>query len=469
MLLNRFSGRGRVRQPKGKSEAVDDGCMSRLCSSESTRLLSLTMEYSKFDITLFSRWISSLQALESLTITGATLLPSAAETLIAALKKLPALTDLSLRGVEIREGNLRELGGSFLGKLQKLALPDNKQLGDKGVSAIVDMILSSRRQRGCKLQELDLSSNSITSAGAHKISELTTCSPYLRCLDLGQDPITDGITPKALQNCANSLRKLYAGRCELGPRGIASLLAPDFRALTVLDISYNELGDLGATTVARFLLRHGGRTLKELWMANDGINEAGALELAKGLAGSYALLTVYVCRNLFGPCGTAALLDALVTVSTEPMNEISFSECGAGDHAAEAVGRLIMRRSCKCVRLEDNSITVRGAKAIADSIGSSATIITQLGLFGNTLGDEGITYLMNQIARKNESVRALAVDLDGIGVKGAMAIKQAMEVKGTMEVLEYTGGVDDPNARAILDEVKCASRGEGYAKLVIWS
>ncbi len=396
------------------------------------------------------------------------LLPSAAETLIAALKKLPALTDLSFRGVDICEGNLRELGGSFLGRLQKLALHVNEQLGDKGVSAIVDMIHASWGQRGCKLQELDLVFNSITSAGAHKISELTTCSPRLRCLDLDLNHIADGITPKALQGCANSLRKLNANKCELGPRGIASLLAPDFRALTTLNVSNNGLGDLGATTVARFLLRHGGRTLEELRINQNGIKEAGALELAKGLAGSYALLSINVNENPFGPCGTAALLDALATVPTEPMDNIDFSDCNAGDHGAEAVGRLIMRRGCRCVNLDSNSIKVRGAKAIADSIGSSAAMVSVLRMFNNTLGDEGITYLMNQIARKSESVCVLSVDLCGIGVKGAMAVKQAMEVQGTMRVMfAYSRGVDDMNAKVILNEVAKARRGEGYAELTM--
>ncbi len=455
-----------LKQLKIDSLAIDDECMSRLCSSESTRLLSLTIECAKFNITLFSRWISSLQALESLSITEVTLLPSAAETLIVALKKLPALTDLSLHEVEICEGNLRQLGGSFLGKLQKLVLHDNERLGDKGVSAIVDMILASRGKRGCKLQELRLSFNSIASAGMHKISELITCSPHLRCLDLEANHIEDRIAPKDLQNCANSLRELYAGGCKLGPRGIASLLAPGFRALTILRISDNALGDLGAAAVAQFLLHHGGRTLEELWMYRNEIKEAGALELAKGLTGSYTLLSIDVNGNLFGPSGTVALLDALATVSTEPMKDIDFSRCGAGDHGAEAVGRLIMRRGCRFVRLDNNSIKIRGVKAIADSIGSSAAMISQLQMLENTLDDEGITYLMNQIARKNGSVRVLRVDLRGIGVKGAMAIKQAMEVQGTMRELRYERGVDDTNAKAILDEVAMASRGEGYAKLI---
>ncbi|MDR3572368.1 MAG: hypothetical protein P4L50_00765, partial [Anaerolineaceae bacterium] len=164
----------------------------------------------------------------------------------------------------------------------------------------VDMILASCKQRGCKLQELRLISNSITSAGAHKISELTTCSPHLRCLDLELNPIADGITPKVLQNCANSLRELCANGCKLGPLGIASLLTPDLRALTALSISSNELGDLGATTVARFLLRHGGRTLEELCMDNNGIEEAGALELAKGLAGSYPRGAFFAETNFGG-------------------------------------------------------------------------------------------------------------------------------------------------------------------------
>ncbi len=386
---------------------IDYECMSSL--TQFTRLRNLTMLFCKFDVTLLAKWITRLEALESLNIEYATFPPSAAEALATALMKLPMITDLKLCLITMDAEGWWHFGRSLLGKLHNLDL-SCVQLHDDKISKIVDAILASCGKRGCKLQELCLYSNSITPAGALKVSELAACSPHLRRLDLSENSIADGIAPKALQGCANSLHKLCAGKCKLSPRGIAALLASDFRVLTTLSISDNELGDLGATAVAQFLLHHGGRTLEVLYMDNNGIEEAGALELAKGFAKAYALKDIIVGNNRFGPRAAAAVLDALVTVSTAPMDHIDFSDCEVGDHGAEAVGRLIRCRGCEYVELSGNSIEIRGIKAIADSIGSSPVVISLLDLYVKKLTNDGITYLMNQIARKNDSVRNLVID-----------------------------------------------------------
>ncbi len=355
--------------------------------------------------------------------------------------------------------------GSFLGKLHKLDLGVNK-LSNLGISGIVDAILASCGQRGCKLQELCLNSDLITSAGVPEVSELVACSPHLRCLDLSRNLITDRIAPQALKNCANSLHELYAEECELGPHGIAALLASDFRALTTLNISSNGMGDLGATAVAQFLLHHGGHTLKAFCMHYNEIEEAGALELAKGFAKAYALKSIDVRGNKFGPRGTAAVLDALATASTASMDKIDFSYCKIGDHGAEEVGRLIRCRGCECVILGDVEIITRGAKVIADSIGSSTVVTSRLSLLENMLGDEAITYLMDQIARKNDSICDLRINLQDVGVEGAMAIERVMEVHGALSHIMYRGLVGDMDAWFILDKAAKVSRGKGYAKLV---
>lgn len=148
----------------------------------------------------------------------------------------------------------------------------------------------------------------------------------------------------------------------------------------------------------------------ELSINWNNITESGALGLAKGLTKAYALKIIRVDGNPIGPCGAVAMLDALAAVSTMPMNEISFSECGIGDHGAEAAGKLIMRRGCTEFFFDGNEINARGAKVIADSINSSAgMMISTLCLYRNNFGDKEITYLLNQITRKNESACELYI------------------------------------------------------------
>ncbi len=444
---------------------IGNKCMSSL--TQFARLRKFTMNCCYFDVALLAECITRLKALESLTISVMTFHPSTTKALAVALMKLPMITDLDLCCILIDMEGWQQFGRSFLGKLHNLDLRKN-DLDDKLISVIVNAILASCGQRGCKLQKLCLDSNSITPAGALKVSELAACSPHLRRLDLGKNPIADWIVPQALQGCANSLHELDAGECKLCPRGIAALLASDFRVLTTLSISCNRSGDLGATAVAQFLLHHGGHTLKALYMDQNEIEEAGALELAKGFAKAYALKSIDVHMNQFSHRGAAAVLDALATASTAPMDKIDFSDCEVGDHGAEEVGRLIRCRGCGYVILNGNKIEARGIKVIADSIGSSAVMTSILKLSANTSGNEGITYLINQIARKNDSVRELCLHSSDIDAEGAMAIKRAMEVRGALSEIMFCGLVKDIHVRIILDEAEKVSRGEGYAKLVNW-
>ncbi len=444
---------------------IDDECMSQLCSSFGTKLTmlrSLEITDCDFNIPLLAKWINKLQALELLHISCATHPPSDSETLVVALRKLLKIVNLELSMVRIGAESWRQLGGSFLRKLRCLCLNINK-LNDEEVSTIVDTILDSRLRR-CELEELSLGYNDIKPAGAKKISELIACSPRLRCLELMCNPIKDGITSEALKKCVNSLKELDVHECELDPRGIASLLAPNYNELTTLKMGRNGVGNRGAGTVAKFLLHSGGRTLKDLHMGQCEITEAGALELAKGLTKAYALQEIAMGKNRLGPRGAAAILDALATVSTMPMLEINFYDCEIGDYGALAMGRLIMRRGCICATLDNNEIHTEGAKAIADSLSAPACIIEFLDL--PELGDEGIKYLLDQIIRKNEFICKLCMDLSGIGMEGAMAVKRVTEVQGKLIELKYTGDIDDTNAKAILDEAVRVSCNSGFAKFV---
>ncbi|MDR3577928.1 MAG: hypothetical protein P4L50_29030, partial [Anaerolineaceae bacterium] len=447
-----------------QSLTIDSECMSRLCSSFGTKLTalrSLTIDYCRFDILLLAKWIDSLQVLESLDVRSKSFVSSGAETLFAGLGKLPAIVRLRLENIEIGVESLRQLGEKFLGELRGLILREN-QLGNNGVSAIVDAIITSRRGR-CKLEELVLCFNDIGLAGAGNISRLIVCSPHIYHINLDGNPKLGIIVSQALEMCAYSLDTLRVNKSNMGPRRIASLLALGYHALTTLDISANEAGDQGAEAVAKFLLRSGGRTLRNLYMTNNGITKAGALKLAKGLAKAYAILIIYVDINPLGPCGGAAVLNALADVSTVRMNSIGISCCNIGDAGASAAGKLIMHRGCIDMNLASNGIGAKSAKVIANSIHSSTCVMEVLNLYDNALGDDGIAYFLCCITWKNRSLCKLCMSLQDIGIKGAIAVKRAMKVQGALQELIYIEDVKDQVAEDILRET---NRGSNYAKLV---
>ncbi len=439
---------------------IDDQHMIQLCNSfgKFTTLRSLAMRYFTFNLTLLAERISELQALESLEIYTDGFISSGGNMLVAAIKQLPVMTNLTLIGVKIEVEGLQHIGVLIAsGRIVKLKLNSN-ELNNEGISIIVDNIFASGRQT-YKLQEISLYGNGIGPAGTKKVLELVARSPHLRCLDLGLNPLVE-IPAETLKNCASSIEELIVNDNKIGPRAIVLLLASlTYPALTLISAKYSGIGNLGAGAIARFLLDYGGRTLRELELGSNGITDSGALKLANGLANAYALQRIDIGSNPLGPPGAVAILDALATASTMAIDSINFMYCEIGDAGAEGVGKFIMRRDCKSMTLMACEIYSKGAKAIADSIDASAYIIETLNLVYNPLGDAGVKYFLDKITKQNRSVRELYIDKCDIGMEGAMAIKRAIEAQGALRKLTYFDSIKDKKAIDILNKAEKAKHG----------
>ncbi len=435
-------------------DLLETECRIKLSDSlgKSPALRSLTIQYCRFCTPFLDKRVNSFRALESVHVSWPPFLFLSDEELIATLLNLPVVYDLEICNMEVEAENRRKIGSLIAsGRITKLRL-DSNHLSDEGISAIVDAVRASGRQ-SCGLRELCLSNNDLGLAGAHAIVELAALSPHLRRLNLRRNIVSEVVLGAATK-CAASLEELDLSSCTLGQLGAALLLvSPACPTLTELAVGGNELGNLGAEALARLLRLSGGFALKELHINHNDITEVGALALAHELANAYALRRISMQGNRIGPRGGVAILDALATASTVPMDTINFESCEIGGAAgAEAVGKLMRRRGCRRVRLGRNNLRYEGVRVITDSIQGSACAIDLLELYGNQSGDEGVTYLLDRVLLENKIVRELGVSVSDIGAKGAIAIKQATEVRGALKVISYGGEAKDEEAIGILHE-----------------
>ncbi len=410
-------------------------------------------------ILLLATKIGQLRALESLHITNMHIRDSDSDVLVAKLgEHLPLLSGLRICSCGLGEKAGRPIGSLVaLGRLRKLIL-DRNRLNDAGVSAMVDAILDLSKSHRCELQQLNLRKNRIGSAGGIKLAELVARSPRLETLNVSTNPIGNTAAEALIQSLqlrAQSLEKLNVTDCKLDPHGIMSLLRTlhDFRVLRALGMGCNHAGDLGAKFLSRFMLSPGGRTLADLQIGNDDITEAGALNLSGAFAKAYNLRSIDMSVNVIKPRGMTAIMDALAAASTVPMDKIDFEGCLIEDVGASAVGRLILRRGCKHLLLAGNRIDTAGAKVIADSIAAAACVIKELDLTENPLEDEGVRYLVNTIVR-NRSVHKLCIRNVKVGVEGAIAIKQAVEIHGVPFWIGVSRAYADEEASKVLTGVK---------------
>ncbi len=377
--------------------------------------------------------IGKLRVLESLSLQRILFTNLGVERLTETLKTLPLLSELSIRHAMFTAA--RPIGNLVaMGKIRKLDLKGNR-IDAKEITAMVDAILACRRKT--ILEKLNLSYNGFGLEGERKVAELAACSPRLRVLNVKANYIYETFLNAA---AAQSLEKLNVYGCALRPRAVNSILDTPhaFPALRALKMYNDNLDDLSARSISRFILASGWRTLRNLDMNWSHITEAGALELAPAFSKAYLIQTIGISGSLIGPRGAAAILDALAAASTAPMDRIDFERCQIGDAGAEAVGRLIARRGCRLVGLEDSQIHAPGAKGIADSLAISAFVCNMetMVLDNNPIGDEGVRYLMDalvtaqQAKQSKQRIRgALELRMETIefGVEGAMAVKRMME------------------------------------------
>ncbi len=433
--------------------------------SQFTALRSLTIATPQgCPVTLLIASIGKLRALESLRISGVDIGDSDAGTLTATLgDNLPQLVELSICCGGFGEKAGRPIGSLVaLGRLQKLILNGNK-LKDEGVSAIVDTILDLSKSRRCELQQLSLRANNIGPAGEIKLAELIAHSPRLRVLDLSYNYLgrtaADALL-RSIQLRAQSLEELDINHCNLDPHGALPLLngLRAFHALRVLKAGWCGEGDLGAHALSQLLLLSEGcrRRLTELQIQCGGFMASGARELARAFVKAYALRSINMNDSPLEPRGAAAILDALATASTMPMDAIEFGNCRIGDDGASAVGRLILHRGCRSVSLYNDEMHARGAKAIMDSAAASTTCVMKfLDLSYNPIGEEGVKYVLDKMMQsRRKLVHELNIARIKLGVGAATAVKLAVEEHDAIYWIRVDKYDVDAEADEILEGVK---------------
>ena len=106
----------------------------------------------------------------------------------------------------------------------------------------------------------------------------------LRCEGNALGPAGAGALTPALAASA-SLRELFLARCSLGPEGLAALAASLPTRLALLDASDNAAGVAGAAALAAALAGGAAPGLCSLLLCNNGMSDAGVVELARALEG----------------------------------------------------------------------------------------------------------------------------------------------------------------------------------------
>lgn len=261
--------------------------------------------------TAISHFLKQHPKLQEFRLTDSQFRGNSVQILCEGLKESNSLQRVYLVNNELNGAeSARQISNMLSGScLRELYLGENN-LGDEGVEVLSQGILFGNTA----LRHLDLRSNGITPTGALSLQGLIVSSLYLLSLNLSSNELSNlGTTALArgLQHRGCQLQKLDLNSNEVdtaGAKAVAFMLRTN-KTLEDLNLSFNSIGDKGVTAIASAL--EFNSTLGRLSLRRNGIGNVGAKSIADRLPQMQGLKELLLSKNDIGHVGASALLQGL--------------------------------------------------------------------------------------------------------------------------------------------------------------
>jgi Ran GTPase-activating protein (RanGAP) involved in mRNA processing and transport len=376
--------------------------------------------------------------------------------LYANTTKPPALTPLNLPAIQamvvflkassidslfLANRNISSEGMAILAKallssprskIQTFDLMHNR-LGDKGAEIIGQMLNET------EIQNLDLLDNTIGIDGAKALAQGLPGSK-VEFLGLGYNQIGDaGIAALSQVLNQSSVESLWLGYTNMSYQGV-SVLGKGLLGsrMKYLDLSGNGVGDDAIKELEQKL----PDTLTYLNLNNNSLREAGAQSLGEIVAQS-KIQELYLLDNSIGDRGTAELGKKLCGSKVQIL---TLSHNNIGDSGIESLGQCLPESSVKRLFLNYNNISDQGVSGLANQL-PKVTVLENLGLAGNKIGDDGaiaLGLILNQ-----SSVQVLDLSSNTIGILGAEGLGNGLS--GSKVIRLYLGNnrISDAGVKAL--------------------
>ncbi|XP_042608165.1 NACHT, LRR and PYD domains-containing protein 12-like [Cyprinus carpio] len=179
----------------------------------------------------------------------------------------------------------------------------------------VNQIACYLQDKHCKLNTLILNNSGITEEGCHVLAAALNSNPSnLKELDLSKNNLGNSgmkIILTLFENVQCRLEKLKLNFISITGEGCAALASAFNSNLRDLDLSENQLGNLGVTEISS-LLRNSQCTLQILRLSNCSITEEGYKALSSALRSNPShLIELDLTENDPGQSGVKQLSDLL--------------------------------------------------------------------------------------------------------------------------------------------------------------
>jgi Ran GTPase-activating protein (RanGAP) involved in mRNA processing and transport len=403
--------------------------ISRQLQANQIYKLELSTEITDGEMLEFCKAIKGNTSLRVLTIGAAQIDDEKMEQLGEALK-----FNTTLRKLELDATPFTSKGISKLGELLGLNTPPLKSLSIRSIMVDSEAVafFTEGLEENTTLQDLYLSDLSLPSNGAALLARALGTNTTLRKISFNQD--------------------------EIGDEGMGAIARAvmDNTTLESLSFSHTQAGDEGVTSLA-LMLSH-NHTLTSLAITS-GVEEDGAIALAKALEINTTLKHLYLPGNFINANGARALVKALEANTV--LQTLSLSMLDRGEATLRFM-KGIARMHLKTLDLEGNILEEEAMQEFANSLTVNTTLRTLDLSFDNDRGDRGyindksITVLAG--ALNKTIVSAVHLSHNEIKDEGATALAQLLKTNQTLKYFSIAENmITAKGGKVIAEALKCNS------------
>ncbi|XP_041960847.1 NACHT, LRR and PYD domains-containing protein 12-like isoform X23 [Alosa sapidissima] len=343
----------------------------------------------------------------------------------------------------------------------------HNDVGDTGVQ-LVSKGLSSPR---CKLHTLRLAECTLSEKSCRIVATVLQSPNSLIELDLSHNDLGDSGVQLLFKGLSShcKLQTLRFAGCILTDKSceiMASVLQSP-NSLIELDLSHNDLGDLGVQLLFNGLsspycalqtLRFAGcklsekscgivatvlkspNSLIELDLSHNDLGDSGVQLLSKGLSSPHCklhTLRLAECKLLEKYCGIVAT----VLQSPNSMIELDLSHNYLGDSGVQLLSKGLSSPHCKLqtlrVMLADCKLTDKLCK-IVTSVLQSPNSLLLLDLSGNDLGDSGTQLLSEGLSSSNCILQTLRLADCKLAEKSCEIVASILQLPNSLLQLDLS-------------------------------
>jgi serine/threonine protein kinase len=218
----------------------------------------------------------------------------------------------------------------------------------------------------------------------------------------------------------------------------------------VLDLSINNLGDVGALSLGEALKTNSA--INSLNLSATSIESAGAIALAEAFKLNTAIASVDLSQNNMTAAGVALLADSLKV--NKYISSVKLNNNGIGDVGATSLADAFkLNSNIKFVDLSGNRIGDAGAISLASALTANVAIAT-IDFGSNHIGSNGSAAIAKML-KVNRVMSSLALVNNYVGDSGAGSLAEAFKVNSVITSVKLSSNsIGDAGAASLAAALK---------------